>query len=107
MALVIVCQNCPCENLIEIVLLSVYYTIPFGFSLFWQFIGITFHFLNFSVLLSIIDEGSLTAMCTWSILLIESDVKWCTHHSTMLFLYLYHTKADLSTKIAKQTSQSP
>ena len=34
-------QNFPCLKLIEIVVLWVYYTIPFGFSLFWHFLVIT------------------------------------------------------------------
>ena len=40
-------QNCPCLKLIEIVILWVYYTIPFGFSLIRHFLAISFNFLSF------------------------------------------------------------
>ena len=36
------CQKFPCLKLIEIVNLWVYYTIPFGFNLFWHHLVITF-----------------------------------------------------------------
>ena len=54
-------QNFPCLKLIEIATLWVYYTIPFGFSLFWHFLG-TFQILNLHVLLRITDEGSVPEM---------------------------------------------
>ena len=51
----------------EIVILWVYYTIPFGFSLFWHF-GIFSHSLNYFDRLRITDEGSVPEMRIWSIL---------------------------------------
>ena len=38
-------------------MLSVYYTIPFGFILFWHFKASLFTFLNYIVWLKITDEG--------------------------------------------------
>ena len=60
-------------KLIEIVILWVYYTIPFGFSLFWHFRAIIFNFWIHIVWLRITDDGSLPEMRIWSILIIESD----------------------------------
>ena len=79
-------QNFPCLKLIEIVILWVYYTIPFGFSLFWHFLVITFQLFILHVWLRITDEGSVLEMRIWSILLIYSDLKWCIHLSTSLYL---------------------
>ena len=76
-------------KLTEIVILWVYYTIPFGFSLIWHFLGITFHLLNYFVWLRITDEGSVPEMRIWSILLIKFDLKWCIHLSRSLFLYSF------------------
>ena len=45
-------QNFPCSKLIEIVILWVYYTIPFGFRLFRHFWDITFR-------LTVFGKGSL------------------------------------------------
>ena len=55
----------------------VYFTIPFAFSL----------FLYFFVWLSITAEGSVHKMRIWSILLIQSDLKWCIRLRRSLFLY--------------------
>ena len=74
-------------KLTEIVILWVHYTIPFGFSLIWHFLDITFQLLNYFVWLRITDEGSLPEMCIWSILLIISDLKWCIYLSRSLFPY--------------------
>ena len=63
-------------KLIQIVILWVYCTIPFGFSLFWHFLGITFQLLNYFVWLRITDEVSVPEMRIWSILLMKSDLKW-------------------------------
>ena len=71
-------------KLFEIVILWVYYTIPFGFSLFWHVWDISFQLLK---LLRTTDEGSVPEMRIWSILLIKSDLKWCIHLSRSLFLY--------------------
>ena len=47
---------------IEIVILWVYYTIPFGISLFWHFLVITFQLFELHVWLRITDEGSVPEM---------------------------------------------
>ena len=54
-------------KLIEIVILWVYYIIPFGFSL-DTFGRIFSNFGNYFVSLSTTDEGSVSEMCIWSIL---------------------------------------
>ena len=41
-------------------------------------------------MLRITDEGSVPEMRIWSILLIKSDLKWCTHLSRSLFLYFIY-----------------
>ena len=66
-------QNFPCSKLIEGIILWVYYTIPFGFSLFWHFLVITLQVFILHVWLRITDEGSVREMCIWSISLIYSD----------------------------------
>ena len=71
---------------IEIVILWVYYTIRFGFSLFWHFLVITFQLFILHVWLRITDEGSVPEMRIWSITLIYSDSKWCIHLSRSLYL---------------------
>ena len=76
------------SKLLEIVILWVYYTIPFGLRLFRYFRDIIFNFRNHFVWLRITDEGSLPEMRIWSILSIKSDLKWCIHLSRSLFLYL-------------------
>ena len=45
-----------------------------------------FNFLNYIIWLRITEEGSVPEMRIWSILLIISDSKWCTHLSRSLFL---------------------
>ena len=55
-------------KLIEIVILWVYYTIPFGFILFWQFRINISYFRNHFHWRRITDEGSLPEMRIWSIL---------------------------------------
>ena len=75
-------------KLTEIVILWVYYTIPFGFSLIRHFLGISLQRLTYFVRLRITDEGSVPEMRIWSILLIKSDFKWCIHLSRSLFSYL-------------------
>ena len=57
----------PCLKFIEIVILWVYYTIPFGFTLFLEIFGITSHIFNYFVWLRITDEGSVPEMRIWSI----------------------------------------
>ena len=74
-------------KLIEIVILWVYYTIPFGLSLFWYVWDISFQLLKIHLWLRITDEGSVPEMRIWSILLIKSDLKWCIHLNRSLFLY--------------------
>ena len=63
-------KNFPCLKLIEIVILWVYYTIPFGFSLFRHFLVITFQLFILHVWLRITDEGSVPEMRILSISLI-------------------------------------
>ena len=75
-------------KLFEIVILWVYYTIPFGFSLFWHVWDISFQLLKLLLWLRTTDEGSVPEMRIWSILLIKSDLKWCIHLGRSLFLYL-------------------
>ena len=77
----------PVLKLIEIVILWVYKTIQFGFSLFWNFLGITFQRLTHFVWLRITEEGSVPEMRIWSILLNKSDLKWCIHLRRGLYLY--------------------
>ena len=74
------------QYLFEIVILWVYYTIPFGFSLVFG----TFRtsFFNFWKYFLAKDEGSLSKMRIWSIFLINSDLKWCIHLRRSLFLYI-------------------
>ena len=74
-------------KLIEIVILWVYYTIRFGFSLFRQFRDNIFYFCNHFFWRMITNEGSLPEMRIWSILFIKSELKWCIHLSRNLFLY--------------------
>ena len=71
----------------EIVILWVYDTIPFGFSLFWHIWDISFQLLKLLLWLRTTNEGSVPEMRIWSILLIKSDLKWCIHLSRSLFLY--------------------
>ena len=65
----------------------VYYTVPFGLSLFRHFWASLFNFLNYFVWLRITDEGSVPEMRIWTIVLIKSDLKWWKHCSRSLFLY--------------------
>ena len=51
----------PSFKLIESVIVWVHYTIPFGFSLFWHFLVITFQHFILHVWLRITDEGSVPA----------------------------------------------
>ena len=60
-------------KLIEIVILWVYYTIPFGLSLFRHFLVIACQLFIPYVRLRITDEGSVPEMRIWSILLIQSN----------------------------------
>ena len=46
-------------KLTEIVILWVYYTIPFGFSLIWHFLDITFQLLNYFVMPPLKKEGHI------------------------------------------------
>ena len=70
-------------------ILWVYFTIPFGFSLFLALLDITFQLLKLSPFwLRITDEGSVPEMRIWSILLIKSDLRCtCIYFSRSLFLY--------------------
>ena len=74
-------------KLLEIEFCWVYNTIPFGYSLFRHFRDIICNFWNRFVWLRITDEVSLSEMRIWSILLINSELKWCKHLSRSLFWY--------------------
>ena len=50
-------SNFPCLKFLEIVILWVYYTIPFGFTLFGHFWAYIFNFLKYFLWLRITDEG--------------------------------------------------
>ena len=85
-------SNFPCLKFLEIVILWVYYTIPFGLTLFGHFWAYIFNFLNYMYFLwlRITDEGSVPVMCIWYISLIQSYLKWCIHLSRSLFFnYTY------------------
>ena len=73
--------------MIKIVIVRVYYTIRFYFSLFCHFWASFIIFLNYIVWLRITDEGSVPEMSMWSIVLIKYDLKWWLHLSRSLFLY--------------------
>ena len=79
-------SKCSVLKLIEMVILRVYYTISFGFSLFRHFWASRFNLLKYFVWLRITDESSIPEMHIWSILLIKSDLKWCIDLSRSLFL---------------------
>ena len=64
-----------------------YYTIPFGFSLFWHVWNISFQLLIILFWLRITVKGSVPEMQIWSILIIKSDWKWCINLRISLFLY--------------------
>ena len=75
-------------NFIEIMIMCVYYTIPFWLWACFCTFGHHFStFKNYFVWLRIIDESSVTEMRIWYISLIKSDWKWCIHLSASLFLY--------------------
>ena len=76
-------------KLIEIVILRVYYTIPFGFSFFWHFLALFVNFYNYFLWLRITDEGSISEMRIdiWSVLLNKSALKWCIHLRRSLYSY--------------------
>ena len=73
-------------QLTEIVILRVYYTIPFGVSLFGHFWVSRF---LFNCLNNSIWRKSLMRVqfLKWSLLYIKSDLKWCIHLSWSLLLY--------------------
>ena len=73
--------------LIEIVILWVYYTIPFSLSFFRQFWGIIFPLFQLLSLAKDHCRKFNTRMCIWSILLIKSDLKKCIHPNRSFFLY--------------------
>ena len=84
-------------KLTEIVILWVFYTIPFGFSLIWHFWASLFNYWatfygaseakRHLVWLRTTDEGSLPEMRIWSIFLIISGLKWCIYLGRSLFSY--------------------
>ena len=80
-------------KLIEIVILWVYYTIPFGFSLLGTFEASLLKFLNYSVGLT--EEGSLPEMRIWSILLIKSEYLNGVHILVEAFFILEMSGTDI------------
>ena len=64
-----------------------YYTVRFGFSLFWHFSTSLSNFSNYFK--RITDEGSVPEMriCSCYYNEIKSDLKWCIHLSRSLYLY--------------------
>ena len=91
-------------KLFEIVILWVYYTIPFGFSLFWHVWDISFQLLKLLLWLRTTDEGSVPEMRIWSILLFESDLKWCIHLSRSLFLYILSSRNTICRYFRQRTA---
>ena len=61
-------------KLIEIVILWIWYTIPFGSSFLGTIGSLLFNVLNFIVWLRITDEGSVPVMRVWYVLLINERV---------------------------------
>ena len=61
--------------------------IHFGWNLFRHFGVSLFNFRNYFLWRRITDEGSVPEISIWSILLINSDLKWCIHLSRSLLLY--------------------
>ena len=74
-------------DVLEILILWVYYTIPFGFSLLRHFWDIIFSFWNHSFWPRIADESSLPEIRILFIFVIKSDFKWCIYRSRSLYLY--------------------
>ena len=76
---------------IEIVILWIYYmTSPLASASFGTFVTSLFNFLNYFVWLRITDEGSVTEMRIWFILLMKSDLKWCIHLDLVLYYHFTH-----------------
>ena len=98
----------PCLKFIEIVILWVYNTIPFGFSL--HKLG-TFgtsifnHYLT-TCLAKDHWRGLVHEIRIWSMMLIISYLKWCIHLSRSLFLYFYFPVAELFQPYIKLTCGS-
>ena len=63
------------------------FTPPRLLQLVWALSDHCSQLLNFFVWPRITDDVSLPEMRIWSILLIQSDLKWCIHPSRSLFLY--------------------
>ena len=84
------------SKLTENAILWVYYTIHFGFSLFFgTFWVLLFNFLlKYFVWLRVTDEGLVPRMRKWSILLITSESKWCIKISRSLFSYFNYLVSD-------------
>ena len=72
---------------------------PFWLQPVWHVWDISFQLLKILVWLRITDEGSVPEMRIWSIVLIQSDLKWCIHLSRSLFLYLFYIFAGLLYRI--------
>ena len=73
-------QNPP--SVIVFVILWVYYTIPFGFSLFRYFAASLINFLNYFVWLMVSTRNAHLVHAVYQIRL-----KWCIHLNRSIFLY--------------------
>ena len=75
---------------IEILILWIYYmTFILASASFGTFVTSLFNLLNYFVWLRITDEGSVTEMRIWSILLMKFDLKWCIHLDLFLYFNLF------------------
>ena len=99
-------QNFPCLKLIEIVILLVHYTIPFGVSFFWHFLVITYQLFILNVWLRITDEDSVPEMSIWSISRIYSDWKWRIHLSKSLFLNWHEILLEFLQKVFQKCTNT-
>ena len=102
----------PCLKFIEIVILWVYYTIPFGFTLFWQFLASLLNIINYVVWLRISDEGSVPEMRIWSIsnlidlngvyILVEVSF-WIKYIRNLLFASAFHIAEEKKASTSKKS----
>ena len=53
---------------------------------FGTFVTSLFNILNYFVWLRITDEGYVSEMRIWSVLLMKSDLKWCIHLGLLYIL---------------------
>ena len=82
-------QNFPCLKLIEIVILWVFYTIPFGFNLFSHLLVITFLLFKLHCLAKDHWRGFSTRNAHMVHIVNLIRLKWCIHLSRSLYLNLF------------------